>query len=123
MTTQEVANKLVDYCRKGQFNDAIKELYGNDIVSIEPDGAPMKEVKGLENVIKKAEHFSSMIEEYHGMEVSEPIAADNFFSVSMKMDVTYKGGPRMTMEEVCLYQVNDGKIVHEEFFYTPPPQG
>jgi hypothetical protein len=123
MTTQEVANKLVDYCRKGQFDNAIKELYGNDIVSIEPDGAQMKEVKGLDNVIKKAEHFSSMIQEYHGMEVSDPVSADNFFSVSMKMDVTYKGGPRMTMAEVCLYKVNDGKIVREEFFYTPPPQG
>jgi hypothetical protein len=64
-----------------------------------------------------------MLEEFHGMEVSEPIVADNFFSCSMKMDVTFKGGPRTTMEEICLYQVVDGKISQEEFFFTPGPQG
>lgn len=42
MNTKEVANKLVAYCRNGQFEEATKELYGNDIVSIEPEGAPAK---------------------------------------------------------------------------------
>ena len=119
MTTSEVATKLVDFCRQGQFEDAVKELYSPNIVSVEPDGAPLKEVKGLEGVIKKGEHFNSMVEEFHGMEVSNPVVADQFFSCSMKMDVTFKGAPRSTMEEICLYQVNDGKIIREEFFFTP----
>lgn len=119
MTTQEVANKLVGYCRQGQFEEAMKDLYSNDIVSVEPDGAPVKEVRGIQGVIEKGENFNNMVEEFHGMEVSDPIVADNFFSCSMKMDVTFKGAPRNTMEEVCLYQVNDGKIVREEFFFTP----
>ena len=28
-----------------------------------------------------------------------------------------KGQPRMQMDEMCLYQVRDGKIVREQFFY------
>lgn len=123
MTTQEVANKLVNYCRQGQYENAMKELYGPTIVSIEPEGAPMEKVEGFEAVIKKAEFFNDMVEEFHGNEVSDPLVADNFFSCRMKMDATFKQGGRQSMEEICLYQVENGKIVKEEFFYTPNPQG
>ena len=119
MTTKEVADKLVAFCREGRFQEAVEALYAQNIVSVEPDGAPVKIVEGLEGVIQKGKNFAEMTEEFHGMEVSEPVVADNFFSCSMKMDVTFKGGPRTTMEEVCLYQVADGKIVREEFFFTP----
>ena len=119
MTTAEVAQKLVDYCRQGQFEEAVKDLYSNEIVSVEPDGAPVKEVRGLEGVIQKGQQFNEMVESFHGMEVSDPVVAGEFFSCSMKMDVTFKGAPRMSMEEVCLYKVNDGKVVYEEFFFTP----
>lgn len=119
MSTNEVAQKLIGYCRQGKFEEAVKDLYANDVVSIEPDGAPDREVKGLEGVIAKGQQFLEMVEEFHGMEVSDPIVADKYFSCSMKMDLTFKGAPRNTMEEVCLYHVENGKIVREEFFYTP----
>lgn len=124
MTTQEVANKLVGLCREGKFEDAVKELYAPNIVSVEPDGAPVKRIEGIEGVIQKGIQFNEMVEEMHGMEISDPVVASNFFSCSMKMDVTFKGAPRSTMEEVCLYKVDGGKIVYEEFFFTPMnPQG
>ncbi|NMH87744.1 SnoaL-like domain-containing protein [Flavivirga algicola] len=122
MTTQEVAEQLVNYCRQGKFAEATQELYGQNIVSVEPDGAPVKETKGLEAVIAKQQQFNEMVEEIHSMEVSDPIVADKFFSCTMKMDVTFKGAPRINMDEVCLYAVEDGKIVREEFFFTPMPQ-
>lgn len=124
MTTKDVANKLVEFCRKGEFEAAMNELYSNDIVSIEPAGSPMPEVRGIDGVRQKAAHFASQTEEMHGMTVSDPVVADSFFSVSMGMDITMKGIGRTFMEEVALYQVNDGKIVREEFFFTPEaPQG
>ncbi len=123
MTTQEVADKLVGFCRTGQFDAAMQELYGPNIVSIEPKSAPMEKVEGFEAVMRKAEFFNNMVAEFHGNEVSDPLVADNFFSCRMKMDATFKEGGRQSMEEICLYQVADGKIVKEEFFYTPTPQG
>ena len=39
--------------------------------------------------------------------------------VRFKYDVTNKpSGRRMIMDELALYQVKDGKIVREEFFYA-----
>ena len=34
-TTEEVATKLVDYCRKGEWRKALDDLYAKDIVSVE----------------------------------------------------------------------------------------
>jgi hypothetical protein len=33
------------------------------------------------------------------------------------MDVTMKGQGRMNMDEIAVYEVKDGKIVKEQFFY------
>ncbi len=123
MTTKQVADRLVALCRQGQFETAMQDLYSPNILSVEPDGAPIKESNGIEEVMAKAQQWSNMVEEVHSMEVSDPLVADKFFSCTMKMDVTYKGAPRSTMEEVCLYKVDNGKIVREEFFFTPMPQG
>ena len=121
MNTHEVANRLVELCREQQFETAMRELYSPDIISLEPEGSMAPKAVGMEEVSKKAMHFAESVEEFHKNEVSDPVVADNFFSVQMKMDVTFKGVGRQTMEEVCVYGVKDGKINYEQFFYTPAP--
>jgi hypothetical protein len=55
--------------------------------------------------------------------ISDPVVAENFFSINMLMHVDMKGVPHpIDMDEICVYQVKDGKIVLEQFFYTPQPQ-
>lgn len=123
MTTQEVANRLVDLCREGKHEQAVQELYSPDIVSVEPEGAPNRIVKGLEGIVEKSVKFESMIEKVNSSFISDPIVAENFFSCTMLMNIQMKGAPvAIDMDEVCVYTVNNGKIVREEFFYTPQPQ-
>jgi len=119
MTVQEVANRLVELCRQGQNSQAYDEIFSDDAIALEPEGFPNREVKGLDALRAKSKQFGEMLEEMHSMEISDPIVADNFFSCTMKMDVTYKGQGRQKMEEVCVYEVKDGKIVKEQFFFTP----
>ena len=123
MTTQEVANRLVALCREGKFEEAVRELYAPDIISIEPEGTPNRIVQGLEAIAAKSSKFESMIEKTYKSSISDPIVAENFFSFGMYMNVQMKGVPvPIDMDEVCVYNVKDGKIVKEEFFYTPQPQ-
>jgi len=35
----------------------------------------------------------------------------------MMIDYTNKDDERRKMEEICVYEVNDGKIILEQFFY------
>ncbi|HAS44058.1 MAG TPA: hypothetical protein DCS93_26505 [Microscillaceae bacterium] len=123
MTTQEIADKYIAYNREGKSMQALKELFADDAYDLEPKGAPVERTEGKEALIKKHEQFEQMVEEMHGMSISDPIVADNFFSCSMAMDVTYKGMGRAQVEEICLYEVKDGKIVSSQFFFTPPPMG
>ena len=53
MTTQQVANRLIELCRKGQIQQAQEELYGETMVSIEPKGAPIEKAEGLKAVSEK----------------------------------------------------------------------
>jgi hypothetical protein len=118
MTTQEIATRLVELCRLGEYETAQKELYADDAVSIEPEGNPMSgKVEGLEAIITKGQHFMAMVEEIHGGTVSDPVIAGNVFSVAAVLDATYKGRGRMLMEEICVYKVKDGKVVQEQFIY------
>ncbi|MBA3827923.1 MAG: nuclear transport factor 2 family protein [Taibaiella sp.] len=118
MTTQQIADRLADLCRQGKFEDAQKELYANDVVSLEPYASPDfdKETKGLDAIIEKGKKFNSMVEEVHGGSVSEPLIVNNTIAFVMNMDMTMKGKERSSMNELCVYQVKDGKIVSEQFF-------
>lgn len=123
MDINQLSEKLVDYCRKGDWAGAQNELYADNCVSIEPKGAPVERVEGLDAIIAKGQQFNEMVQEFHSIEVSDPIIAENHFSCSMKLTTTWKGAPGpSTMEEICVYTVNDGKVVQEEFFYTAPSQ-
>ena len=118
ITTSDVANKLVELCRRGEFGEAVSTLYHEDVVSVEPEGAPNPTVSGLDAVKEKEKQFNASVKEVHGMEISDPVVAGNHFSCAMMMDVTMHEYGRQKMEEICVYEVKDGKIVREEFFYT-----
>lgn len=117
MTTEQIAQRLVELCRMGEFETAQKELFADDAVSIEPWATPdfPKETQGLEAIIEKGHKFSSMIEEVFGSSVSDPIVAGNSFALTFNMDVAMKGQERMNMNELCVYQVKDEKIISESF--------
>ena len=119
MTTQEIANRLVELCRTGDWQKAFEELYSPEAVSIEMPGGPWPErSEGMEAIGAKGQQFESMVEEMHGVEVSDPIVAGDHFACTMTMDITMKGMPRSKNAEVCVYTVEDGKIVSEQFFYS-----
>jgi hypothetical protein len=117
MTTQEIATKLAELCTKGEFENAQKELYADDVVSIEQYDSPgfAKETKGLPAVNEKIRHFMSMVEEVYKTTVSAPLISGNSFAFTMDMDVKMKGRDRENMSEICMYVVKDGKIVSEQF--------
>ena len=119
MTTQEVAQQLVDLCRQGKFHEAIDTLYSKDIVSIEAGAPPggSREVQGIDAVMAKGKWWQDN-HEVHGLKVEGPLVAEPFFCVRFEMDVTFKPqDKRFVMQELAMYQVADGKVAREEFFY------
>lgn len=120
MNTEQIAQRLVELCRQGEYDQAQVELYADDAVSIEPEGLPpeaLGNARGMDAIREKGRKFNERVEAMHGSSVSDPVVAGNWFSISMSLDVTMKGMGRIDMSEICVYRVRDGKIVHEQFFY------
>jgi ketosteroid isomerase-like protein len=120
MNTETIARRLVELCRQGKYEQVQDELYADDAVSIEMDGLPPdmpRDTRGLEAIREKGRQFNATIEAMHGGSVGDPIVTGNWFSLVMTMDATFKERGRVDMREICVYQVRDGKIVREQFFY------
>ena len=119
MTTREVADELVQMCREGKFTEAVAKLYADDVVSLEAMAPPggSRESRGLEAVKAKGDWWQAN-HEVHSSSVEGPLVAGSHFAATFKMDVTFKPqNRRFHMEEVAVYKVENGKVVHEEFFY------
>jgi hypothetical protein len=122
--TLTVGKKLVELCREGKIHEAMDTLYSHHIVSIEAAaGGPTmpQRMEGMEAIKGKATWWEAN-HEIHKAEVEGPFPHGDRFIARFKYDVTAKSGPmagkRFTMDEAALYTVKDGKITHEEFFYT-----
>jgi len=118
MTTQALAAELAELCSQGKFEDAQRQLFAEDAVSIEPHATPAfeKEIKGLDAILEKGHKFESMVQKMNALEVSKPLLAGNSFALTMRMDVNMKDGSHWDMTELCVYEVKDGKIISERFF-------
>jgi ketosteroid isomerase-like protein len=116
-TTEEVATKLADYCRKGEWMKAVNDLYAKDIVSVEPramENMPA-EMRGLDQVRGKTQWWEENFE-VHSSKIGGPFVARDTFVVQFDVDVTEKASKkRMQMSEVGIYTVKDGKVTREEF--------
>ena len=115
MTTAQIATRLVELCRQGEYETAQKELYADDVISIEPHASPAfaKETKGLPAILEKGHKFEAMTEKVYSTTTSDPLVTENTIAFTLNMDIAMKGMGRSKMEELCVYQVKDGKIVSE----------
>jgi len=119
MNTQEVANQYVAWCRAGRNNEVLENMYADEIVSKEMPNWPGQVVtEGIKAVAQKNEEWYANLQEMHSAEISEPLVADNHFTVKMAFDCTFKDRGRQKMEELATFKVENGKIPEEQFFYN-----
>lgn len=118
MSTQQVADRFYELAQQSQWEQIYHELYSNNAWSIEPEtsnGLPT--VQGMDKIREKGKQWNEMIEAVHGGYCNSPQVAGNYFTCTMGMEATMKGQGRVKMDEVALYEVKEGKIVKEQFFF------
>lgn len=111
----ELARRFVELCNQGKNFDVMREMYSDDIVSVEAGG---NQTVGKAAVIQKSERWAAGLT-LHGETVKGPFFhGQDEFAVIFVFEVTPKAtGVRQKQEEVGVYTVKDGKIVKEEFYY------
>lgn len=118
MTTQQVAARFNELAQQEKWFEIQDEFFSDDIRSIDPEGSPyMGVAEGKENVRRKATEFVSRIEGVHRAYTSAPIVSGNHFAVARELDMTVAPHGRIQWNQIFVYEVRDGKIVKEQFFY------
>jgi hypothetical protein len=117
MTTQDIAADFTALCAAGKFDEAGEKYWSDEVVSLEAMPGDMARIAGKDAVRGKGEWWSNA-HDVHDSKVQGPYVNGDQFAVRFTMDVTQKDtGQRVSMDEVGLYTVKDGKIVEEKFLY------
>ena len=117
MSTQEVAEKVVELVRQQAWYKALDTLYDKDIVSVEASASEGEsaEKRGIDQVRGKIDWWLNAME-VHSFTAEGPFVAHDRFVVQYDADVTEKNSKkRFQLSEVGVYTVKNGKIVREEF--------
>ena len=118
LTTEEVAARFNELAQQEKWFEIQEEFFAENVKSIDPVNSPyMGYAEGKAAVRKKGEDFVKKIEAFHGAFTTQPVVGGNHFSVGRSMDITVQGFGRIKMDEIMLYEVKDGKIILEQFFY------
>ena len=115
MNTQDLATQFTSLCRSGKFDEAGKKFWADDVVSIEPMSGEMHRLQGRQAVEGKGKWFNDN-HQVHSVKVEGPFVNGDEFTVRFEMEITPKGKSRMTMKEIALYRVKNGKVAEEKFF-------
>jgi hypothetical protein len=108
-----------DTIQQHQYKQIQDELYAPNSVSIEPENdtnLPLV-VEGIEALQQKEGLFFSQVDQMFGGKMSEPIVSNFHFSQMTEMDVKMKGKERKIKGQIGVFEVRNGKIVKEQFFY------
>ncbi len=110
----EIAGRLASLCTDHQFVEAYSTLFSEHAVSIDPiyKNEPLQ---GLSNLIEREKNFLAA-NTIHEVKLSEPIFAGNYFSIVLSMNFTTADQTKRAIEELCVYKVENGKIVSQQFF-------
>jgi len=118
MTTQQVAARFNELAQQEKWFEIQDELFANSVKSIDPENSPyFGYAEGKTPVRKKGEDWVKRIESAHKRYTTEPIVGGNHFAVGREVDITVNGHGRIKIEEIMLYEVKEGEIVSEQFFY------
>jgi hypothetical protein len=118
MTTPEVAARFNELAQQEKWFEIQDEFFTDDVKSIDPPNSPyFGYAEGKSPVRRKGEDFVSRIEAVHRVYTSEPLVSGNHFAVGREKDITVQGFGRIQINQIMLYEVKDGQIVSEQFFY------
>jgi hypothetical protein len=118
LTTQEVVARFIELAQQEKWFEIQDELFADNVKSTDPPHSPyFKYAEGKAAVRKKGEAFVSQIEAAHGTYTTQPVIGGNHFAVGRGVDLTVKGFGQVKIDQIMLYEVKDGQIISEQFFY------
>lgn len=119
----KLGHEFVEAMRNRRGIAHVDETYAENAQSVEavvPPGRDVRIAKGKGAIAAKREDWAAT-HDIHKLAADGPyVHPPNRFAVRFEAEVTQKAtGRKMTLREIAVYTVEDGKIAREEFFMKP----
>ena len=104
----------------GQMQEAFEKYYADNCVVIEKPSGEIRNGKAAQ--AKALQGWQEMQQDFHGAGVEGFTVNEDSNQVMIEswVDVTFKDGNRMKMEEVAVQKWDNDQIVEERFYYHMP---
>jgi len=114
MSIKAQVQAVIDGVKAGKILETFDAYYANDVV--------MSENRKDERVGKEANRkyeiqFLDNVREFHDAQVGRVIVDGDHAAVEWTFDLTFKGGNRVSMQQVAVQTWKHGKVVREDFYH------
>ena len=116
MTYKEKAQDIYNMLGQGKLMDAFNKYYAEGVIMEEPTGKRT----GKAACREYEEQFLNSVQEFHDLQVHSLTSDEEngITTVENMMEVTFKDGNRVQMEQVAVQKWEGDQIVHERFYYN-----
>lgn len=108
-------HELLDYVRNGRIMDAMKEFYADNVVMTEP---AYGETVGLEANLDREQKFVDSVKAFKSFETPAVTIGEGVSIYENSMSWTTVDDQDIAIEQVAVQRWENGKIVHERFYYA-----
>ena len=105
---------LIKQVEQGQILEAFDAFYADNVAMQENSNAP---TMGKPENRAREEQFVASVAEVHEVRARSWTADANRAAIEWTLDFTNTEGTRLRMEQVAVQTWENGKIVHERFYY------
>ncbi|SHL90827.1 SnoaL-like domain-containing protein [Mucilaginibacter sp. OK098] len=116
MTATSISQTLITLLRNQEFLKAYQDLFSEDAESIDPINPTPGPIKGLAKLIELEKQFLAKAK-IRAITISEAIHSEAYFSIRLFMQFDING-KESSINELCVYKVNAGKIISQQFFIS-----
>lgn len=119
MTTQEIADQLVSKLKAGDFMGAYDLFDQEKAKHYEPKSpvVSFRNLTGIQAIKEKDQAMASGIAKVSLPEIDQVTVKSNVIALNYKMALELKDGNALNLDEVIVYEVENGKIISENIFY------
>ena len=117
MDIRERVNEVIIGIVTGRILETFDEFYDENVV-INEDGLSEQVGKATNRAYK--EKFLNGLDAFHGAKATSVVVDGHKAAVEWKIEITPKGGSRMTLKQLAFQTWGDGKIIHETNYRLLP---
>ena len=119
ITTQALANQLIKVLKVGDFNGAYDLFDQESAKHYEPKSQveAFRNIVGIQAIKEKDQVMGASIVKAGLPEISNIVVKPGVISLNYKMRIELQDGSVLNLDEIIVYEVDNGKIISENIFY------